>query len=568
MATFQAGGSGINMLRIQIQKLDPSKFNQFNSVTTTSTNVEYFLYDGDGGTNGFNIYDRFNGQFTYQRDGANKIIDIDGTVTSLSYSLSGYYNDGQPDSWSWSIGDVSIDVDDFQTMSSGLLLAKMFSGNDTLRGSANADVLLGYAGDDLMYGNGGGDTLDGGDGADIMIGGSGNTTYYVDNFYDAVVEFFGGGTDTVVSSIDYALGQAVDRLMLTATAVSGTGNEMNNIVYGNSMNNILNGRDGDDDLRGALGDDILIGSYGADKLDGGAGSDTADYSTSRTGLTVSLLSRSLNTGDAAGDSYTSIENLTGSGFADSLFGNNSDNILQGGSGNDSLTGNDGADTLSGNTGNDTLIGDGGDDTLNGDGGNDLLVGGAGADTLSGGLGTDTVSYATAGSGVTASFANASINTGEAAGDTYDQIENLTGSAFDDFVYGNSGNNIIDGGAGNDILKGYAGNDHLIGNSGDDVFVFNTALNTTTNVDSIQGFNVADDAIWLDDSVFKSLATGTLSASAFRIGSAAADASDRIIYDPTTGKISYDIDGAGGSSATQFALLSKNLALTYADFIVV
>lgn len=92
----------------------------------------------------------------------------------------------------------------------------------------------------------------------------------------------------------------------------------------------------------------------------------------------------------------------------------------------------------------------------------------GDDALSGGLGTDTVSYAAAGSGVTASFANASINTGEAAGDTYDQVENLTGSAFDDYVYGNSGNNVIDGGAGNDILKGYAGNDHLIGNSGDDV----------------------------------------------------------------------------------------------------
>ncbi len=568
MATFQAGGSGINMLSMQIQKLDPSEFNQFNSVTTTSTKVEYFLYDGDGGTNGFNIYDRFFGQFTYQRDGANKIIDIDGTVTSLSYSLSGYYNDGQPDSWSWSIGDVSIDVDDFQTMSSGLLLAKMFSGNDTLRGSSKADVLLGYAGDDLMYGNGGGDTLDGGAGADIMIGGSGNTTYYVDNVYDAVVEFFGGGTDTVVSSIDYTLGQAVDRLMLTTTAVSGTGNEMNNIVYGNSMNNILNGRDGNDDLRGGVGDDILIGSYGADKLDGGDGSDTADYSTSRTGLTVSLLSRSINTGDAAGDSYASIENLTGSSFADSLFGNNSDNILQGGNGNDSLTGNNGADTLNGGNGNDTLIGDGGDDTLNGDGGNDLLVGGSGADALFGGVGTDTVSYAAAGSGVTASLANASINTQSAAGDTYNLIENLTGSAFDDYVYGDNGANVIDGGAGNDILKGYAGNDQLIGNSGDDVFMFNTTLNATTNVDSIEGFNVSDDAIWLDDSVFKSLKIGTLSASAFRIGSAAADASDRIVYDPTTGKVSYDIDGAGGGSATQFAQLSKNLALTYADFIVV
>ncbi len=568
MATFQAGGSGINMLSMQIQTLDPSKFNQFNSVTTTSTEIEYFLYDGDGGTNGFNIYDTFSGQFSYQRNSNNKIIDVLGTVTSLSYSLSGYYSDGQPDSWSWSIGGISIDANDFQTLSTGQLLAKMFSGNDTLRGSANADILVGYAGDDLMYGNGGGDTLDGGSGADIMVGGSGNTTYYVDNAHDAVVEFFGGGTDTVVSSIDYTLGQAVDRLMMTGTAISGTGNEMNNIIYGNNLNNRLNGADGDDDLRGGNGDDTLIGSYGADKLDGGAGLDIADYSSSRIGLTVSLLSPKLNTGDASKDTYQSIEGLTGTKFADTLLGNNSDNVLTGGDGNDVLTGYDGNDTLNGNSGNDTLTGDAGNDTLNGDAGNDLLFGGTGADALFGGDGSDTISYAAALSGLIASLANSDINTQDAAGDTYSQIENIIGSSFDDYVYGNSADNVIDGGDGNDILKGYAGNDHLIGNRGDDVFVFNTALNATTNVDSVQGFNVADDVIWLDNSVFKAFSDGALAASAFHKGAAAADASDRIIYDPTTGKLSYDIDGAGGSTAMQFALLSKNLALTSADFIVV
>ncbi|WP_438749591.1 calcium-binding protein [Pararhizobium sp. O133] len=567
MATFQAGGSGINMLSMQIQTLDPSEFNDFNSVTTTSTSIDYFLYDGDGGTNGFNIHDRFFGQFTYQRNSNNKIIDVLGTVTSLSYSLKGYYNDGQPDSRSWSIDGVSIDVGDFRSMSSGLLLEKMFSGNDTLRGSLYADTLLGFAGDDLMYGNGGGDTLNGGTGADIMIGGSGNTTYYIDNAYDAVVEFFGGGTDTVHSSIDYTLGQAVDRLVLTS-GVSGTGNELNNIITGNYLNNVLDGRDGNDDLRGGNGDDILIGSYGADKLDGATGLDTADYSSSRIGLTISLLSSKLNTGDAAGDTYKSIENLTGTRFADRLAGNNSANVLTGGNGDDVLTGYDGNDTLNGNSGNDTLMGDAGDDILNGDAGNDLLFGGSGADALFGGDGTDTISYAAALTGVIASLANASINKQDAAGDTYSQIENITGSGFDDYVFGNSGNNLIDGGAGNDILKGYAGNDHLIGNSGDDVFVFNTGLNAATNVDSVQGFKPADDAIWLDDVVFKSLKIGSLSGSAFHKGAAAADASDRIIYDPTTGKLSYDIDGAGGAGATQFALLSKNLALTSADFIII
>lgn len=43
---------------------------------------------------------------------------------------------------------------------------------------------------------------------------------------------------------------------------------------------------------------------------------------------------------------------------------------------------------------------------------------------------------------------------------------------------------------------------------------------------------------------------------------------RIIYDPTTGKLSYNIDGAGGKNAIQFALVSENLALTYKDFVVI
>ncbi len=531
--------------------LKPSDFGNSTSVETTSTSIAYQFLDGlDDWSLG--VENTFHGNFSYTYGPGSQIATITGMVTSLSYSYS--YREFSPEDYSFyegfSISGINVDVADFQTMTPAAIMAQLLSGDDTIRGSTNSDSLDGFAGDDILDGNGGADFLNGGTGADIMIGGSGNTTYEVDNAFDAVIEFFGGGTDTVYSSINYTLGQAVDRLTLTETAISGTGNEMANRISGNSMNNVLNGRDGDDDLRGGTGDDVLIGSYGADKLDGGAGSDAADYSTSRNGLTVSLLSSKLNTGDAQGDTYKAIENLTGSGFADSLFGNNGANQLRGGNGNDGLTGYNG------------------NDQLYGDAGNDVLIGGGGADALFGGAGTDTASYASAGSGIIASLANGSINTGDAAADTYVEVENLTGSAFDDYLYGNSGNNVIDGGAGNDILKGYAGNDHLIGNSGDDVFMFNTALNTTTNVDSIQGYNVADDAIWLDDSVFKSLATGTLSASAFRIGSAAADASDRIIYDSSTGKVSYDIDGAGGAGAIQFALLSKNLALTYADFIVV
>ena len=53
-----------------------------------------------------------------------------------------------------------------------------------------------------------------------------------------------------------------------------------------------------------------------------------------------------NTGAAAGDTYANIENLTGSNFADNLFGNANGNILEGRGGADRLDGGGGADTAS------------------------------------------------------------------------------------------------------------------------------------------------------------------------------------------------------------------------------
>lgn len=415
----------------------------------------------------------------------------------------------------------------------------IFGGDDVISGPSKFnpepikydDILYGYGGDDLIYGNGGVDLIDGGIGADIMVGGTGNTTYYVDNLYDAVVEFSGGGTDLVYSYVDYTLAQFVGNLYLTGTAVSGTGNNLNNVIKGTAGKNSLYGMDGKDTLFAGDGDDVLWGGHGADTLKGNAGIDTASYSQSTIGLTASLQNRTLNTGEAAGDIYSSIENLKGSAYNDILQGNAVANTLDGGNGSD------------------------------------VLEGGGGADALIGGGGTDTATYASSTTGVTASMSNNAINTNDAKGDTYSSIENLTGSAFADYLYGSSTANTISTGAGNDKLNGGIGNDKLIGGSGDDVFLFSSALNAATNVDTISDFNVADDAIWLSDAVFKGIADGVLSSAVFRRGTAAADSSDRIIYDPSTGKVSYDADGAGGHDAVQFALLAKGLAITQADFFV-
>jgi Ca2+-binding RTX toxin-like protein len=243
-----------------------------------------------------------------------------------------------------------------------------------------------------------------------------------------------------------------------------------------------------------------------------------------------------------------------------------------GAGGDKLYGSALADTFNGGTEADALYGYAGDDKLSGDDGDDALNGGLGADALSGGAGTDRALYTSATTGVIASLLGSSINAGEARGDTYSLIENLTGSSFNDALYGNAVANAINGGAGNDIIKGYGGSDALTGSLGNDTFIFDTALNAATNVDTITDFNVVADTMQLQNAVFTTLTvTGVLSATAFVKNAAgvAADASDRIIYETDTGNVLYDQDGNGGAFAgVQFAKLAAGLAITNADFFVI
>jgi len=119
------------------------------------------------------------------------------------------------------------------------------------------------------------------------------------------------------------------------------------------------------------------------------------------------------------------------------------------------------------------------------------------------------------------------------------------------------------------LLGGTGNDALSGGTGADTFVFDTALNASANVDAISDFVAVDDTIELLQSVFSGLAaTGTLGPNGFQAGSSALDASDRIIYDQSTGRIYYDADGLGGVAQVLFATVTPGTALTNADFKIV
>ena len=197
------------------------------------------------------------------------------------------------------------------------------------------------------------------------------------------------------------------------------------------------------------------------------------------------------------------------------------------------TGNERDNAIVGADGNDTLRGRGGDDSLVGLKGNDRLEGGNGADALFGVRGDD----------------------------------RLYGGAGDDRLEGSYGADKLYGGAGADRLRGGVGSDTLSGGGGADLFVFDAALGPD-NVDRIADFNPRADTIRLEDYYFRGIARGTLAEDALHIGSAAADANDRIVYDRTTGALSYDSDGSGAAAPIRFAVLSKSLALTAADFAIV
>lgn len=285
---------------------------------------------------------------------------------------------------------------------------------------------------------------------------------------------------------------------------------------------------GNDTLLGGAGDDVLEGGAGADTLDGGsdrislgqaidpndpgAYGDTVSYATSTAAVVLNLATGSASGGDAQGDiivlasGVSTIENITGSKFNDSLTGDSRANRLVGGGGIDSLSGGGGDDvliagsgrsSLSGGDGNDnlfgghSLVGGNGDDilftafagqgtvlgaTLSGNAGNDHLTAGAGADTLNGDAGDDVL-------------------------DGGDGVDILSGGGENDTLVGGAGADTLNGDGGSDTLMGGLGNDVLNGGAGDDIYAFDANSGTdhiigNEGVDAIQLSGVETDQVWL------------------------------------------------------------------------
>lgn len=242
---------------------------------------------------------------------------------------------------------------------------------------------------------------------------------------------------------------------------SGSGAD---VLEGTDFDDEIKAGDGNDYVAGNGGKDFLYGEGGKDIIDGGADADFLD--------------------GGIGD--------------DILKGGTGIDILVGGQGNDTLKGGNDNDFLYGGADNDTLDGEQGDDQLFGQDGNDQLFSRKGFDTLDGGADIDTARYDNDPEKVivnldeTQGYSNNTypfdleptfnIAAGKAFDgfgdvDTLRNIENVTGSAYDDILIGNALNNTLKGLAGNDLLIGNGGDDILDGGDGIDTVSYRRSFNT-------------------------------------------------------------------------------------------
>ncbi len=403
--------------------------------------------------------------------GGNDTVDGGGGFDRINY--------GRPDMTSAVVVDL---VAGTATGSwNGVAFTQLLSNIEEVRGTSNyGDLLRGAAGDEVLDGRGGNDTLEGGLGNDTLLGRQGNDVLRggigedIAAYFDLSEADAGfalnpdgslqvtlpDGVDTVNFDVEaLAFGDLWLSFADAVARVAGV-----NVIEGTPVGNNMLATAGAALYLGREGGDWITPGTGPDTVDGGDGIDMASFVDAGSRAVIDLSLRTVVIGGTTTVLFN-IENLTGT-----IFG-------------DLITGDSGANRI-------RALGD-----------YDWMVGSGGNDTFEGGTGRDTVAYSAATSGVIASLLTDTGTGGQAAGDSYIDVENLTGSSFgdrltgdndrntlrglagDDFIFGLGGADTIDGGAGRDSIEGGLGNDRITGGRGNDTIVggagWDTALYTGT-----------------------------------------------------------------------------------------
>ena len=397
--------------------------------------------------------------------------DIDVDVGPAGAVAVGYNEKGEvifAEALDPALGKLSISFDGVDT---GLSRIELFSDPEEMLDGVDSSSLLSTAVSTVA------DVLDGLVGG-LLGGGGGQPLLEIDlslvfDFAQAdanvTVNQIGGVSNAVPAFDRVVFGESFETVVQGSSETDElNGSDGADLIDAGGGNDSVSGGAGDDVLKGGSGDDTLDGGTGADVIDGGDDIDTVDYSSEAGSVKVDLQITHNNARNALGDKITNVENINGTAFSDDLRGDSAQNKILGGASRDLIVGRAGDDHLDGEDGNDVLLGGVGDDLLKGGEGNDLLEGGAGADIMIGGAGFNTASYTRSTSGVTINMTDMTLNTGDAAGDFFTDIDVIQATDFDDNLTGDGANNFLFGWEGNDVLSGLDGNDHLFSGHGNDI----------------------------------------------------------------------------------------------------
>ena len=422
---------------------------------------------------------------------------------------------------------------------------------------------------DFFKVSGGSDVFDGGFGYDranytnatgpiaVQLA-NGIVTKYTDPTKTAVA-----GTDTL-RSIEFVTGTSFADTFDATGFSAASANAGSTVTF--NTDGTLN------DFEGRGGDDQIIGN----------GNTRISYLHATGPVTVDLAAGTAD-GDASvgHDTFTGVNRVRGSFFADTLLGSNNPNgtaeLLEGRGGDDFIDGRGGFDKAvylnedapivvhlaagdvfgGSNTGHDTLrsieaiIGTNFADTIDATGftASSTNAGSAGVNTagaafneIEGGGGNDAITgngntriaFYNATDGVTVTFTSLGAGTshgtapGDTAGvgtDTFTGVNSVRGSAFDDFIGPDAGNNVFDGQTGNDTLQGGGGNDTLIGGAGIDRALYTDAtgpIAVNMAAGTVSGAGVGTDTLssveLIRGSVFADIYVATGYSGASAIGS--------------------------------------------------
>ena len=440
-------------------------------------------------------------------------------------------------------GNDTFDVNNLNKTSVDLVSFSGGTGNDTLDGSDTSTRLIGNgdAGNDLLTGGSASDTLNGSTGNDFVEGERGNDTVIGGDGNDTLAWDDGDGSDRMsgnagndVIAVEGSLAQG-DSFVLNQQGTQAIFDRVNLVPF-----------------------KLTVDTAEAFTVAGEGGNDTFDINN-LSNTSVDLVSFSGGTGNDTLDGSNTSTRLIGDGDA----------------GNDFLIGSSVADTLNGGVGNDFIAGAKGNDRMLGAEGNDILAwaDGDGSDRISGNVGNDTVgvqgslaqgdNFVLGQQGTQAIFDRVNLGLfkltvdtsetftvqGEGGNDWFD-VNNLSNTDVDLVTFsggagndtlngsntstplvgnGDAGNDVLIGGSASDTLSGGAGSDTLTGGAGADRFTFN---DPNQGVDRITDFVAADSIHVLATGFGGGLTAGAITASQFRIGALAADASDRFIYNDT------------------------------------